>query len=220
MRLLLVEDDLLLGRGIVDAFTRQGDTMDWLQNGRLGLEALRSHSFDLVVLDLGLPEMDGVEVLRQARQLGIDTPILILTARDQVQDRVRGLDAGADDYLIKPFDLDELNARIRALLRRRAGSTSPKIELHGICVDPASREVTFQGEVVNLSRREYALLLEFLQYPGRILTREQLVERLYSWDERVESNAVEVHVHHLRKKFGSELIKTVRGVGYRVDKAS
>jgi len=220
MRLLLVEDDLLLGRGIVDAFHRQGDSIDWLQNGRLGLEALRTTAFDLAVLDLGLPELDGLEVLRQARRYGVDTPILILTARDQVDDRVRGLDAGADDYLIKPFDLNELNARIRALVRRRAGVSAPRLEMHGVCIDPASREITFQGQPVTLSRREYALLSEFFHNPGRILTREQLVERLYSWDERVESNAIEVHVHHLRKKFGSNLIKTVRGVGYRVEKSA
>jgi len=220
MRLLLVEDDLLLGRGIVDAFHRQGDSMDWLQNGRLGLEALRTIPFDLVILDLGLPELSGLEVLSQARRLGIETPVLILTARDQVEDRVKGLDAGADDYLIKPFDLDELNARLRALLRRRAGSGSPKLELHGVTIDPATREVTFDGQPVVLARREYALLVEFFQNPGRILTREHLVERLYSWDERVESNAIEVHVHHLRKKFGSALIKTVRGVGYRIEKST
>lgn len=220
MRLLLVEDDLLLGRGIVDAFHRQGDSMDWLQSGRQGLEALRTTPFDLAVLDLGLPDLDGLELLRQARQCGVDTPILILTARDQIQDRVTGLDAGGDDYLIKPFNFDELNARIRALVRRRAGVSAPRLERHGVTIDPASREVTFEGEPVSLSRREYALLSEFFHNPGRILTREQLVESLYRWDERVESNAIEVHIHHLRKKFGSDLIKTVRGVGYRIEKST
>ncbi|MEH6625820.1 MAG: response regulator transcription factor [Motiliproteus sp.] len=217
MRLLLVEDDPSLGQGIVDAFSLQGETMDWLTDGRLGLEALRITTFDLVVLDLGLPGLDGIQLLQQARARGIDTPVIILTARDQVEDRIRGLDAGADDYLIKPFDIAELNARIRALLRRRSGYTSAIISYGDILVDPASRQVTLNNEEISLNRREYSLLLEFLHHPGQVFTRDQLTEQLYGWQEGVESNTVEVHIHHLRKKFGSQLIKTIRGIGYRIE---
>ncbi|MEH6814641.1 MAG: response regulator transcription factor [Motiliproteus sp.] len=217
MRLLLVEDDPSLGQGIVDAFSLQGETMDWLTDGRLGLEALRITTFDLVVLDLGLPGLDGIQLLQQARARGIDTPVIILTARDQVEDRIRGLDAGADDYLIKPFDIAELNARIRALLRRRSGYTSAIISYGDILVDPASRQVTLNNEEISLNRREYSLLLEFLHHPGQVFTRDQLTEQLYGWQEGVESNTVEVHIHHLRKKLGSQFIKTIRGIGYRIE---
>ncbi len=217
MRLLLVEDDPSLGQGIVDAFSLQGETMDWLTDGHLGLEALRTTSFDLVVLDLGLPSLDGIQLLLQLRALDNDTPVIILTARDQVDDRVRGLDAGADDYLIKPFDMAELNARVRALLRRRSGYTSATISYGDIAVDPATRQVTLEGEEIVLNRREYALLLEFLHHPGQVFTRDQLTEQLYGWQEGVESNTVEVHIHHLRKKFGSQFIKTIRGIGYRIE---
>lgn len=219
MRLLLIEDDPLLGEGIQQGFNLQGETLDWLRSGQHALDALASSEFDLLILDLGLPDIDGLQVLSELRRRGNALPVLILTARDQVSDRVRGLDAGADDYLIKPFDLDELHARVRALLRRNSGISSPKLNHADLEVDPASREVYRNGEAVNLSRREYSLLVEFLYHPGQVLTRDQLSERLYGWNDDVESNAVEVHIHHLRKKLGSDLIKTVRGVGYRIDKA-
>ncbi|MEH6822786.1 MAG: response regulator [Motiliproteus sp.] len=219
MRLLLIEDDPLLGEGIQQGFNLQGETLDWLRSGQHALDALASSEFDLLILDLGLPDIDGLQVLSELRRRGSALPVLILTARDQVSDRVRGLDAGADDYLIKPFDLDELRARVRALLRRNSGISSPKLNHADLEVDPASREVYRNGEAVNLSRREYSLLLEFLYHPGQVLTRDQLSERLYGWNDDVESNAVEVHIHHLRKKLGSDLIKTVRGVGYRIEKA-
>lgn len=218
MRILLVEDDRLLGRGIVDALTHAGETIDWLQDGQLGLEALRQNSFGLVILDLGLPRLSGIEILRAIRQEGIATPVLILTARDQVEDRVAGLDAGADDYLIKPFDLAELRARIRALLRRSNGHAEPVLTWGDISVDTSTREVSREGQPINLSRREYALLIEMLNQPGRVFSKEQLTEHLYRWDEEVESNTIEVHIHHLRKKLGSDVIKTIRGVGYRITK--
>lgn len=218
MRLLLVEDDPLLGEGIEQGFNLQGETLDWLRSGQHALDALASSDFDLLILDLGLPDIDGLEVLSELRRRGDQIPVLILTARDQVSDRIRGLDGGADDYLVKPFDLDELRARVRALLRRNSGISSPKLSYADIEVDPASREVCRNGEAVNLSRREYSLLSEFLHHPGKVFTRDQLSERLYGWNEDVESNAVEVHIHHLRKKLGNELIKTVRGVGYRIEK--
>ncbi len=218
MRLLLVEDDPLLGEGIQQGFSLQGETLDWLRNGQHALNALASNEFDLLILDLGLPDMDGLDLLSELRRRGDKLPVLILTARDQVADRIRGLDCGADDYLIKPFDMNELRARIRALLRRHAGASSSKLNHANIEVDPANREVFRDGKIVSLSRREYSLLVELLQHQGRVFTRDQLGERLYGWNEEVESNTVEVHIHHLRKKLGSELIKTIRGVGYRIEK--
>lgn len=218
MRLLLVEDDPLLGEGIQQGFSLQGETLDWLRNGQHALNALASNEFDLLILDLGLPDMDGLDLLSELRRRGDKLPVLILTARDQVADRIRGLDCGADDYLIKPFDMNELRARIRALLRRHAGASSSKLNHANIEVDPANREVFRDGKTVSLSRREYSLLVELLQHQGRVFTRDQLSERLYGWNEEVESNTVEVHIHHLRKKLGSELIKTIRGVGYRIEK--
>tara|TARA_R110002095_G_scaffold186383_1_gene163589 strand:+ start:516 stop:1184 length:669 start_codon:yes stop_codon:yes gene_type:complete len=218
LRLLLVEDDPLLGEGIQQGFSLQGETLDWLRNGQHALNALASNEFDLLILDLGLPDMDGLDLLSELRRRGDKLPVLILTARDQVADRIRGLDCGADDYLIKPFDMNELRARIRALLRRHAGASSSKLNHANIEVDPANREVFRDGKIVSLSRREYSLLVELLQHQGRVFTRDQLGERLYGWNEEVESNTVEVHIHHLRKKLGSELIKTIRGVGYRIEK--
>ncbi|MEH6472320.1 MAG: response regulator transcription factor [Halopseudomonas sp.] len=217
MRLLLIEDDPLLGEGIKQGFTLQGETLDWLRTGQHALDAIASSEFDLMILDLGLPDIDGLEVIRDMRRAGNALPVLILTARDQVSDRVKGLDSGADDYLIKPFDMDELYARVRALLRRHSGFSAPKLSYGEIKVDPASREVHRNGESINLSRREYSLLIEFLHHPGQVFTRDQLSERLYGWNDEVESNTVEVHIHHLRKKLGSALIKTVRGVGYRIE---
>ncbi len=213
----MIEDDPLLGQGIQQGLSFDGETLDWLRTGQHALDALASSEFDAMILDLGLPDIDGLQVLSELRQRGHQLPVLILTARDEVSDRVRGLDSGADDYLIKPFDLDELRARIRALLRRQSGSRSPTLSHGEIEVEPASREVRRNGEVVKLSRREYGLLLELLHHPGQVFTRDQLSERLYGWNDEVESNTVEVHIHHLRKKLGSELIKTVRGVGYRIE---
>jgi two-component system response regulator QseB len=218
-RILLVEDDAALGEGIRTALKPEGYTVDWLQDGASAWHALSHESFELCVLDLGLPRMDGLEVLRRLRAAGNLLPVLVLTARDATGDRIAGLDAGADDYLIKPFDVAELNARLRALLRRSFGRAESALEYRGIRLEPDSQRVTFQGAPVNLARKEFLLLHELLAQPGRVLTRDKLQQVLYGWDEEVESNALEVHVHHLRKKFFPELIRTVRGVGYLVDKA-
>lgn len=219
MRLLLVEDDPLLGDGIRVGLQQSGFVVDWVKDGLAAKLALEAEAYALVVLDLGLPRLSGTDLLKWLRATGNDTPVLILTARDAVGDRVGGLDAGADDYLIKPFDLDELSARIRALLRRAGGRATPLI-VHGqLEIDPASRQVTLAGKPVELSPREYAILLALLEGAGRALSREQLEQSLYGWGDEVESNAVEVHIHHLRRKLGTELIRTLRGVGYLVDKA-
>ncbi|QHD07029.1 response regulator [Pseudomonas sp. R76] len=217
MRLLLIEDDVALGEGIHQALVREGYTVDWLQDGSSALHALLSETFDVVVLDLGLPRMDGLEVLRRLRDSGASVPVLILTARDATEDRIAGLDAGADDYLIKPFDLAELKARLRALLRRSAGRAQVLIEHAGICLNPSTQQVSYHGDTVLLTPKEYQLLHELLSPPGRVMTRDQLMQLLYGWNEEAESNTLEVHIHHLRKKFSSELIRTVRGVGYLVE---
>ena len=219
MRILLVEDDKALGEGIRTALKPEGYTVDWLQDGASALHALSHESFELCVLDLGLPRMDGLEVLRRLRTAGNAMPVLVLTARDATSDRIAGLDAGADDYLVKPFDVAELKARLRALLRRSFGRAQPVLEYRGIRIEPDSQQVSYQGVPVNLARKEFLLLHELLAQPGRVLTRDKLQQVLYGWGEEVESNALEVHVHHLRKKFFPELIRTVRGVGYLVDKA-
>ena len=218
MRLLLIEDDVALGEGIHQALGREGYTVDWLKDGSSALHALLSETFDLAVLDLGLPRMDGLQVLRRLRHSGSTLPVLILTARDATEDRIAGLDAGADDYLVKPFDVAELKARLRALLRRSFNRPQPALEYRGISLDPVSQAVSYQGQAVNLPRKEFLLLHELLAQPGRVMTRDKLQQALYGWDEELESNALEVHVHHLRKKFFPELIRTVRGVGYLVDK--
>lgn len=216
MRLLLVEDDELLGDGIQTGLTQDGYTVDWVQDGRTALDVLRREEFALVVLDIGLPYRSGLDVLRCLRKVGSTVPILILTARDALENRVEGLDAGADDYVIKPFDLPELLARLRALRRRRAGRPSNTI-VHGeLVVDPTTHGVSLHGEPVLLSRREFALLTALLENRGRVLSKERLEDSLYGWEGEVESNALEVHVHHLRRKLGSELIRTVRGVGYTI----
>ena len=217
MRLLLIEDDEALGEGIHQALAREGYTVDWLKDGSSALHALLSETFDVVVLDLGLPRMGGLEVLRRLRDSGATVPVLILTARDATEDRIAGLDAGADDYLIKPFDLAELKARLRALLRRSAGRARVLIEHAGICLDPSTQQVSFHNQPVSLTPKEYQLLHELLSPPGRVMTRDQLIQLLYGWNEEAESNTLEVHIHHLRKKFSSELIRTVRGVGYLVE---
>ena len=219
MRLLLVEDDKALGEGLRLGLRQEGYTVDWLEDGASALHALFSEDFDLLVLDLGLPRMSGLQVLRELRRSGSALPVLILTARDATEDRIAGLDAGADDYLVKPFDLDELKARLRALLRRSAGRAELRIEHAGVSLDPSSQQVSYQGKPVPMTPKEYLLLHELLSQPGKVLTRERLAQLLYGWDEEAESNALEVHIHHLRKKLFPELIRTVRGVGYLVDKA-
>jgi DNA-binding response OmpR family regulator len=218
MRILLVEDDTLLGDGI-RAGLRQADfAVDWVQDGILGETALRTGTYAAVVLDLGLPRLSGLDLLRGLRARGDATPVLILTARDAVVDRVKGLDSGADDYLIKPFDLDELAARLRALIRRVQGSAAPLLRLHGVLLDPAQHRVEYHGEPVELTARQFTLLHELMLNAGRVLSREQLEQRVYPWGEELESNAIEVHVHHLRRKLAAELVRTVRGVGYLMPK--
>jgi two-component system OmpR family response regulator/two-component system response regulator QseB len=214
MRTLLVEDDALLGDGLRAGLRQAGFEVDWVRDGADALHAAETESFGAIVLDLGLPNMDGLAVLRRLRARGSKTPILILTARDAVQDRVTGLDAGADDYVVKPVDLTELAARRRALVRRAGGEAAPALRRGDLELDPAARRVVFRGRTVQLSAREFALLHELMLNAGRVLSREQLEERLYSWGREVESNAVEVHVHHLRRKLSPRLIRTIRGVGY------
>ncbi|MEJ2680144.1 MAG: response regulator transcription factor [Gammaproteobacteria bacterium] len=216
MHILIIEDDALIGAGIRDALLFQGDVVDWVNTAAAGFNALRHAAFDLAIIDLGLPDEDGLTVIQRARQLHIDIPILILTARHILEDRVRGLDAGADDYLIKPFDIQELNARLRALVRRHNRTVTPLLIYGEVCIDPANRHVTRAGEPVSLSRREYLLLSEMMAHPNRVFTREHLTEKIYEMGEYVESNALEVHIHHLRKKFGRQFIKTERGIGYRL----
>ena len=220
MRLLLVEDDPALGEGIRVALKPEGYTVDWLQDGRSALHALTHETFDLAVLDLGLPDMDGLEVLRRLRERQQSVPVLVLTARDATSDRIQGLDAGADDYMVKPFEVGELTARLRALLRRSFGRPQPVLEHGGVRLDPVSQEVSCRGEVVTLQRKEFLLLHQLMSQPGRVFTRDRLEEVLYGWSESAaESNALEVHIHHLRRKLYPELIRTVRGVGYRIDPA-
>ncbi|MFZ0499493.1 MAG: response regulator transcription factor [Steroidobacteraceae bacterium] len=216
MRLLLVEDDAMIAEAIREGLRREGFTVDWVYDGESASQVLRTEAFDLVLLDLGLPRKGGLEVLTTARAHGQELPVLIITARDAVSDRVQGLDAGADDYLVKPFDLDELAARIRALLRRKSGRTAPAIEHRGVVLNPAQHSVTRDGREVALSPKEFALLQLLMERPGTILSRTRIEERLYGWGEEVESNAVEVHIHGLRRKLGADYVLNVRGVGYRV----
>ena len=214
MRILVVEDDPLLGDGIKAGLTQGGFAVDWVRDGIAAELALRTASHAAVVLDLGLPRMEGLEVLRRMRAAGNRTPVLVLTARDAVEDRIKGLDGGADDYVLKPFDLHELAARLRALIRRSAGEAATLLRVGEIELDPAARRARFMGKSVDLPAREFALLQALMLASGRVLTREQLAERLYAWGEEVESNAIDVHVHHLRRKLAPALIRTVRGVGY------
>ena len=217
MRVLLVEDDALLGDGIRVGLGQDGYTVDWVTDGLAATHALEVEPFDLVVLDINLPQKSGLEVLRQMRTQGKETPVLLLTARDTVADRVKGLDAGADDYLTKPFDLDELSARMRALLRRSKGRTASTIEHGGIQLDPAAHTVMLDGTPVDLSPGEYTLLQVLLEERGKVLSRARLEQAMYGWTKDIDSNTIEVFVHHLRKKFGNGLIRTVRGVGYVID---
>ena len=218
MRILLIEDDYSLGDGLMVGLRQAGFAVDWLRDGVAADHALASESFDLVVLDLGLPGLSGMEVLKRARGRGLTLPILILTAQDATGDKVSGLDAGADDYLVKPVDIDELAARLRALARRSAGRAAPVLRHGDIELDPAARTLTRAGQLVELSGREFSLLLLLLENTGRVLSRSQLEQSLYGWSDEPDSNALEVHIHHLRKKLGGELIRTLRGVGYSIPK--
>lgn len=216
MRLLLVEDDQMIGEAVLDLLRAEHYAVDWVKDGGMAGTALQTAPYDLVLLDLGLPRRDGLTVLRDMRQRQDRTPVLIATARDSVPDRIAGLDAGADDYVLKPYDLDELLARIRALLRRAAGRAEPVYEHQGVSINPATREVLADGQPVVLSAREWAVLEPLLARPGLVLSRAQLEEKLYGWKDGISSNAVEVYVHGLRKKLGASLIQNVRGVGYMV----
>jgi len=217
VRLLLVEDDEQLGAGIRKALMRDGDHVDWLTDGAQALTAIRSENFELIILDLQLPGRDGISVLQSMRREGINTPVLIMTARDTVDERVLGLDSGADDYVVKPVELKELRSRVRALSRRSHGIAAAEVQLGELRINSANQQVWFRGVEVELNRREFVVLSEFVNKPGQVLARRQLEETLYGWNEGVESNALEVHIHHLRRKLDSKLIKTVRGIGYRLD---
>jgi DNA-binding response OmpR family regulator len=217
MRVLLVEDDVMIAQGLETALRQIGAAVDWIRDGAQAA-ALRGTVFDVVLLDLGLPHRDGISILRGLRQRGDATPVIILTARDDIASRVAGLDAGADDYVVKPFDLDELTARIRSVLRRAAGRGDPIIQHGDLRLDPAARSVEYKGAPVTLSAHEYAVLEALLQRPGAVLSRAQLEDRLYGWDEPIGSNAVEVYIHGLRRKLGSGAIRTLRGVGYFIPK--
>ncbi|MDR3390859.1 MAG: response regulator [Sulfuriferula sp.] len=216
MRLLLVEDDAMIGESLHEALISENYAVDWVRDGRSAELALDNGVYDLLLLDLGLPKKQGLQVLNEYRQRGGMLPVLIITARDATADRVNGLDAGADDYLVKPFDLNELFARVRALLRRQAGRAQPVIAYGEVTLNPASREVFLGGKLLNLSAREFALLQALLDPPGRVLSLAELEEKLYGWDQEIGSNAVEVYIHHLRKKLGTDFIRNVRGVGYKV----
>ncbi len=220
MRILVIEDDPMIGDAVRRSLLQEGYAVDWVRDGRAAEGVLASEHVDLALLDLGLPGKDGIDVLHELRQRKANTPVIVITARDGVDDRIRGLDAGADDYVVKPFDMDELAARIRSALRRSAGHAEPEIEVLGVRINPATREVTRDGKPVLLSAREYALVEALMLRPGAILSRAQLEERIYGWGEEVESNTVEVHIHGARRKLGSDFIQNVRGVGYFVPKTN
>jgi two-component system response regulator QseB len=218
MRLLLVEDDLMLGEALQDALMPHSYVVDWVKDGESALKSLRREHFEIIILDIGLPGMDGFEVLKKLRSESFEVPVLLLTARDSLTDKVTGLDAGADDYLLKPFDLDELLARLRALSRRAAGRAIPFINYGKLCINPENHSVSYDNQPIVLARREYMVLIKLLENTGRVLSREQLEQSLYGWLDDVDSNALEVHIHHIRKKIPVDLIRTVRGVGYTINK--
>jgi two-component system response regulator QseB len=220
MRLLLVEDDSMIGEAARQGLRHEGHTVDWVRDGAQAEAAVAGSEYDLVLLDLGLPRRDGLAVLKGWRARGVKVPVLIITARDAVSDRVVGLDAGADEYLVKPFDLDELTARVRAVLRRRAGRAESTVRVGDLEIDAALRRVRWKGKEVSLSAREYALLEALADRPGAYLTRAQLEDRLYGWDEEVASNTVEVHIHGLRRKLDPNVIRNVRGLGYTLGRDS
>jgi DNA-binding response OmpR family regulator len=216
MRILLVEDDAMIGKAVLDVLRTEHYAVDWVRDGSAADAALQAERYDLVLLDLGLPRADGLTVLRALRSRGDAVPVLVATARDAVGDRVAGLDAGADDYIVKPYDTDELLARVRALLRRSAARGDPLITHNGVELNPATREANFNGQALSLTPREWALLEPMLRRPGVVFSKAQLEQKLYSWKDEVSSNAVEVYVHGLRKKLGADFIRTVRGLGYVV----
>jgi two-component system response regulator QseB len=218
MRILLAEDDELLGDGLRAGLTHEGHAVDWLKDGKAASHALKVETFDMIVLDLGLPKRSGLEVLRELRASGVSTPVLILTAHETIEDRVKGLDSGADDYLTKPFDLYELTARLRALQRRFAARSQPTLSYGALKLDPSSHTVTLNDEVIHLPRREFALLQKLLENVGHVLSRDLLTQSLYGWEEEIDSNVLEVHIHNLRKKLGANFIKTIRGIGYMAEK--
>lgn len=220
MRILLVEDDPQLGDGLTVGLRQAGFAVDWVKDGSAADHALKSEAFDLAVLDLGLPRLSGMELLKRLRGRGQDLPVLILTARDATAEKIAGLDSGADDYLVKPVDLDELAARIRALARRAGGRAAPVLHHGGLTLDPAARRVSLAGAPVDLSAREFAVLQTLLENAGRVMTRAQLEGAIYGWKDEPDSNALEVHIHHLRRKLGADFVKTLRGVGYIVEKAA
>lgn len=218
MRILLVEDDVMIGEGVQTMLRAEGYIVDLASDGRLADAALSTEHFDLVLLDLGLPGLDGIEVLQHLRARGKKIPVIIMTARDAVEDKIKGLDAGADDYIVKPFDVDELAARIRSAMRRSAGYAEPDITILDVHIQPTTRQITRGGQPVQLSAREYAIVEALMLRPGAILSRAQLEERMYGWGDEIGSNAVEVHVHGIRRKLGEEFIQNVRGVGYFIPK--
>ena len=218
MRLLLVEDDLMLGEALQDALMPHSYVVDWVKDGESAVKSLRREHFEIIILDIGLPGMNGFEVLKQLRHEKLELPVLLLTARDSLTDKVKGLDAGADDYLLKPFDLDELLARLRALSRRAAGRAISFVKHGKLCINPENQTVSYDNNPIVLSRREYMVLIKLLENTGRVLSREQLEQSLYGWMDDVDSNALEVHIHHIRKKIPLDLIRTVRGVGYTINK--
>jgi len=217
MRILLVEDDSMIGTSVAEALGADGHAVDWVRDGRAAELSMATNDYALVVLDLGLPGRDGLDVLRSLRSKRIIVPVLIMTARDTVRDRIAGLDAGGDDYLIKPFDIDELLARVRALGRRASGRAEPLIERGQLSMNPATHEVRFKGAPIEVSAREFALLIALAERAGGVLSRAQLEEKLYGWNDTVGSNAIEVHIHNLRRKLGEGVIRNVRGVGYKLD---
>jgi two-component system response regulator QseB len=218
VRILLVEDDPLLGDGVCAGLRRDNNSVDWVKNGETALSAIAGTLYDCVILDIGLPKMSGLDVLRQLRDSENSVPVLILTAHDDISDRVKGLDAGADDYLVKPFEFAELCARLRALTRRTRGTASESIKYKNININTTAHTVSYNEIAVELSRREFTLLVEMITNQGRVLSRQHLEQKLYSWGDEIESNTIEVYIHHLRKKLYSDLIKTIRGIGYIVAK--
>lgn len=218
MRILVIEDDEMVGSGICKWLTKEGHTVDWLQDGLSAKQALQSEIFDIIVLDIGLPKLNGLELLSHLRARGMTVPVLLLTANDTIDDRVKGLDSGADDYLTKPYELEELSARLRALYRRFSQRAEPILKYKGLLLDPASHYVSYHNEEIALSRREFSLLHTLLANVGRVLSREHLGQTLYGWEEDVDSNALEVHIHNLRKKIDQGLVRTIRGVGYMIER--
>ncbi len=216
MRILLVEDDELLASGLMSALTRANHLVERVDDGQKAIQAFSHDLFDMAILDLGLPKIDGTEVLKHIRQKGNQTPVLILSARDATQDRILGLDLGADDYLTKPFELDELMARIRVLERRRSGHKVNQLQIGKLSIDLSALSVTWNGKLIDLQRREFMLIKKLAENPHQVFTRDQLEESLYGWNDGVESNTIDVHIHNLRKKISPDIIKTMRGVGYRI----